>query len=91
MVLLKKLASRGLRGGSWSKKSYRRFSRVSSPPSLSLICGTSQVSSSQAVFGYLEGTTQATGGEIRLLQLSGSCLNDQPLRKQIHGSDLRME
>lgn len=68
MVLLKKLASRGLRGGSRPRKSYRRSSRASSPPRRSLICGTSHVSSSQAVFGYLEGTTPVTGSEIRPLQ-----------------------
>lgn len=72
MVLLKKLASSGLSGGSWSRKSYRRFSRLSSSPSLSLICGTSQVRSSQAVFGYLKGHSSSTGGEIRLLQILGS-------------------
>lgn len=82
MVLLKKLASRGLSGGSWSRKSYRRFSRLSSSPSRSLICGTSQVRSSQAVFGYLKGHSPSTGCEIRLLQLSGNCVSKLVLRSR---------
>lgn len=53
MVLLKKDASRGLRGDGCSKKAYRLSNRDSSLPSFSLISPTSHVSNSHAIFEYL--------------------------------------
>lgn len=52
-TLLKKLASKGFRGDSFKRKLYSFISKDSSSPSLSLICETSDVSSSQDMFGYL--------------------------------------
>lgn len=57
MVLLKKLASNGLRGGSCSRKQYSISRRDSSPPSLSFIMDTSDVRSSQAMLGNLMRNT----------------------------------
>lgn len=53
-TLLKKLASKGFRGDSFKRKLYSFISKDSSSPSLSLICETSEVSSSQDMFGYLQ-------------------------------------
>lgn len=52
-TLLKKLASRGFRGDSFKRKLYSFRSKDSSSPNLSLICETSDVSSSHDMFGYL--------------------------------------
>ena len=54
MTLLKKLARRGFKGPSASRKEYTLVSRLSSPASLSLMAPTSEVKSSHAVFGYLK-------------------------------------
>lgn len=53
-TLEKKLASSGLRGGSFWRKPYNFISNFSSSPSLSLIWLTSDVSSSHDMLGYLE-------------------------------------
>ncbi len=54
ITLLKKLASSGFNGTSPSRKLYTLHSRESSPDKASVIWFTSEVKSSQAVFGYLE-------------------------------------
>ena len=53
MVLLKKDARRGLSGLSDSRKAYNFPSNASSPARRSLMAGTSHVSSSHAILGYL--------------------------------------
>lgn len=53
MTLLKKLANRGFKGFSISKKAYNFFTSSSLSARASLICDTSDVRSSQAVFEYL--------------------------------------
>lgn len=53
MTLLKKLANSGFSGFSISKKAYNFFTNSSLSAKASLICDTSDVKSSQAVFEYL--------------------------------------
>lgn len=53
-TLEKKLARRGLRGGSFWRKPYNFISSFSSSPSLSLIWLTSEVRSSHDMLGYLQ-------------------------------------
>lgn len=54
IVLLKKLASRGFKGPSFSMKLYNLLSKALSLARQSLICGTSEVSNSDAIFEYLK-------------------------------------
>ena len=53
MTLEKKEARRGLRGHSISRKAYSWFRRSGLSAKESLIMLTSDVSNSQAIFGYL--------------------------------------
>jgi len=53
ITLLKKLASKGFKGLSPSRKEYNLLMSSSLSARASLICDTSDVSSSHAVFGYL--------------------------------------
>ena len=61
MTLEKKEARRGLSGRSCSRKEYSWSTSSLSLANLSLICVTSDVRSSQAVFGYLLEITKQKG------------------------------